>query len=296
MRTWPAIERLAHRVGTASTLDSPADALAAVLRRLVAPGPVEDALTGTTLGHPLHPVLIGFPIGSWSAATVLDVARADRDTRRMLVGFGVLAALPTALAGAGDWLTTTGAARRIGLAHAAANSGALTLETASWLARRHDRHGTATLLSLAALGFLGAGIWLGEHLVYGLGTGVDNTAFQHLPAHWTDVATETEVPGDGAVCVGVDGVPVLLSRVPGGIVALADQCTHRGGPLHEGTVTGGHVTCPWHGSTFDLRTGYVVNGPASRPQPRLDVQIADGRVQVRRPEPRTGPSEAPHER
>jgi nitrite reductase/ring-hydroxylating ferredoxin subunit len=200
-----------------------------------------------------------------------------------------------ALAGASDWLTTTGVARRIGLAHAAANNGALALETASWLARRRGRHGKATLLSLAALGFLGAGIWLGEHLVYGLGTGVDTTAFQHLPQDWTDVAGESDVPADGAVCVGVDGVPVLLSRLPGGIVALTDQCTHRGGPLHEGTVADGHVTCPWHGSTFDLRTGYVVNGPASRPQSRLDVQIADGRVEVRRPEPRIVLSEAPHQ-
>jgi hypothetical protein len=77
VRTWPAIEQLAHRVETAAPLDRPAQALAAVLRRVVRPGPVEDVLTGTTLGHPLHPVLIAFPIGSWAAATVLDVARAD---------------------------------------------------------------------------------------------------------------------------------------------------------------------------------------------------------------------------
>ncbi len=136
MRTCPAIERLAQRVENASALDVSANTLGTALRRIVPPGPVEDALTGTTLGHPLHPVLVAFPIGSWSAATVLDVARADSGARRMLVGFGVLAALPTALAGAGDWLTTTGSARRIGLAHAATNSGALALETASGLARR----------------------------------------------------------------------------------------------------------------------------------------------------------------
>jgi hypothetical protein len=118
MRTWPVIEQLAHRVETESALDRPAHVLATALRRVVRPGPVEDVLTGTTLGHPLHPVLIAFPIGSWAAATVLDVARADRDARRMLVGLGVLAAMPTALAGASDWLTTTGAARRLGLAHA----------------------------------------------------------------------------------------------------------------------------------------------------------------------------------
>jgi nitrite reductase/ring-hydroxylating ferredoxin subunit len=77
-------------------------------------------------------------------------------------------------------------------------------------------------------------------------------------------------------------VPVLLSRLDGGIVALDDRCTHRGGPLHEGVVADGCVTCPWHGSTFDLRTGYVVSGPASRPEPRFEVRTVDGRVQVRR--------------
>src|SRR4051794_33460857 len=133
MRTWPAIEQLAHRVETAP-LDRPAHALATALRWVVRPGPVEDVLTGTTLGHPLHPVLIAFPIGSWAAATVLDVARADHDARRMLVGLGVLAAAPTALAGASDWLTTTGGGRRVGLAHAVSNTGALALEAASWLA------------------------------------------------------------------------------------------------------------------------------------------------------------------
>jgi nitrite reductase/ring-hydroxylating ferredoxin subunit len=156
------------------------------------------------------------------------------------------------------------------------------LETASWLARRRGRHARGTLLSLTATGFLGAGIWMGDQLVYGLGVGVDTTAFEHLPADWTDVAAEEDLPVDGALCVDVGGVPVLLSRVQGEVLALADRCTHRGGPLHMGRIADGCVTCPWHGSRFDLRTGYVVSGPASRPQPRLEAQVVRGRLQVRR--------------
>jgi nitrite reductase/ring-hydroxylating ferredoxin subunit/uncharacterized membrane protein len=282
MRTWPVIERLGHRLDAAECLDRPADALAAALHHVLRPGPVEDALTGTTLGHPLHPVLIGFPIGSWAAATVLDAVRADCDARRMLVGLGIITAVPTALSGAGDWLSTVGPTRRLGLVHAAGGIGALALETASWLARRRGRHATGTMLSLAATAPLGAGIWLGEHLVFGRGVGVDTTVFQELPGDWRDVAAEADVPGDAALCVEVDGVPVLLNRLQGEVVALADRCTHRGAPLHEGRVAGGCVTCPWHGSRFDLRTGYVVSGPASRPQPRLEVRSVDGRVRVRR--------------
>ena len=125
----------------------------------------------------------------------------------MLVGLGVLAAAPTA-SRASDWLTTTGAAS-LGLAHAVSNTAALALETASWLARRHGRHGKGTMLSLAATGFLGAGIWSGEHLVYGLGVGVDTTAFEHLPEDWTHVAAETEAPADAALRVDAGGVPAL---------------------------------------------------------------------------------------
>jgi nitrite reductase/ring-hydroxylating ferredoxin subunit/uncharacterized membrane protein len=290
MRTWPALEQLARRIEAAERLDRPGDAIAAALRRVVRRGPVEDALTGTTLGHPLHPVLIAFPIGSWGAATVLDAARADADARRMLVGLGILAAVPTAVSGAADWLSTVGPARRLGMMHAAGNAGALALETASWLARRRGRHVTGTMLSLAATGLLGSGIWLGEHLVYARGVGVDVTAFERLPAEWTDVAAPADVPTDAALLVDAGGVPVLLSCVRGEIAALADRCTHRGGPLHNGPVADGCVTCPVHASTFDLRTGYVVSGPASRPQPRLEVQTIGGRVQVRRARPDSMPA------
>jgi nitrite reductase/ring-hydroxylating ferredoxin subunit/uncharacterized membrane protein len=281
VRTSPSIERLAQRVGSAEFLDRPAAALGGALRRIVRRGAVEDTLTGTTLGHPLHPVLVGFPIGSWGAATVLDLVRADPASRRRLVGLGLLAAVPTASAGAADWLSTDGAARRIGLVHAASNTAVLVLQAASWLTRRRGRHARATVLSLTAMGFVGAGIWLGQQLVYALGIGVDNTVFQHPPEVWTDAAAEDDVRVDGALTVEVDAVPVLLSRVDDAIVALADTCTHRGGPLHEGRVADGCVTCPWHASTFDLRTGYVVSGLASRPEPRFEVQTADGRVRIR---------------
>jgi hypothetical protein len=85
----------------------------------------------------------------------------------------VLAVAPTALAGASDWLTTTGAAPSLVASHAVNNGGALALETASWLARRRGRHRKGMMLSLAATGFLGAGIWQGAHLVYGLRVGVE---------------------------------------------------------------------------------------------------------------------------
>jgi len=70
------------------------------------------------------------------------------------------------------------------------------------------------------------------------------------------------------------------------VLALADQCAHLGGPLHQGTLTddggGPCVTCPWHGSTFRLTDGAVVHGPATARQPAFDTRVVEGgMVQVR---------------
>ena len=116
--------------------------------------------------------------------------------------------------------------------------------------------------------------WLGGHLTYALGVGVDTTAFQSLPTDWTDAA-ELSAIGDQPLGVDVGGVPVVLFRTAGGIAALAGRCTHRGGPLHEGQVSDGCISCPWHGSRF-AADGAVRSGPATRPQPRLDTRAVNG--------------------
>jgi nitrite reductase/ring-hydroxylating ferredoxin subunit len=74
---------------------------------------------------------------------------------------------------------------------------------------------------------------------------------------------------------------VVLLRSGDGIVVLADRCTHRGGPLHEGELAEGCVVCPWHGSVFAV-DGSVVEGPATRPQPAYEVRVTDGKVYARR--------------
>ena len=63
--------------------------------------------------------------------------------------------------------------------------------------------------------------------------------------------------------------------------ALANRCTHRGGPLHEGEVADGQVTCPWHGSRFELSTGSVCAGPAASPQPLYEARAREGQIEVR---------------
>lgn len=268
-------------------LDRPAEAVAGVLRRLLKPGPVEDVLSGTVIGHPMHAALVQLPIGAWATTSLLDLTGTDARSTRRVQAIGIVAAVPTALAGASDWLSTAGAERRIGLVHAAANAGALGLHIAGWTARRRERRARAALLTLAGTGLVGVGGWLGGHLSYALGVGVDTTAFQHLPQEWTDVAAESDVPAAGVTGAQADGVPIMLARQDGRIVAYAARCTHRGGPLTDGEVRDGCVTCPWHGSVFALADGSVVSGPAHRPQPPLEVDVRAGRVLVRNDDERT---------
>ena len=77
------------------------------------------------------------------------------------------------------------------------------------------------------------------------------------------------------------GTPVLLVRSGDRIDALVDRCSHQSGPLHEGQIADGRVTCPWHGSRFRLEDGAVVHGPSTHPQPSLDTRISGDRLQVK---------------
>jgi nitrite reductase/ring-hydroxylating ferredoxin subunit/uncharacterized membrane protein len=285
------VDRSTTAVERAAVLDPPSEALDAVVSRLRA-GPVKDLLSGVALGHPLHPVLVTVPIGAFTGAVVLDLTGREQSAARTLVGLGLLSSVPTALAGLTDWSDTRGAERRVGMAHLALNVAGLGLIAASWLSRRRnpgrgvfDTHGP--WLTLTGFGIMGASAWLGGHLAYAMGVGVDTTAFQRPPTEWADTVAETDLVEDSPIAVTVESTPILLVRHHGRVRALADRCTHRGGPLHEGPIVGDCVECPWHQSRFQLEDGSVAQGPATRPAQVFETRVVDGRVQVRRDEQRT---------
>lgn len=279
------LDAVLEPIEQATWLDGIADRLSAAINKALPDGPVKDAVSGTPIGHPAHPMLVTLPIGSWLAATYLDLfgGRRSRPAARKLIALGAVAALPTALTGASDWADTQGAERRIGLVHAATNYTALSLYLASLAARRRDHHVRGVALALVGSSALGAGGWLGGHLSYARGVGVDTTVFEQFPTDWTDLAADADVTAT-PMRADAGGVPVLLVRdggAGGEVRALADRCTHRGAPLHEGAVDAGCVTCPWHGSVFSFADGSVQRGPATRPQRSLEVRVTDGRVAVR---------------
>src|SRR5213594_3398248 len=123
----------AAAVGKLEQLDRVAKPAAQAVANALPQGPVKDALSGTWLGHPLHPLLTDIPIGSWTSATILDLVggRRSQPAADVLVAVGVATALPTALAGLSDWTDTGAETRRIGFVHALCNLAAVGLYTSS---------------------------------------------------------------------------------------------------------------------------------------------------------------------
>jgi 3-phenylpropionate/trans-cinnamate dioxygenase ferredoxin subunit len=74
------------------------------------------------------------------------------------------------------------------------------------------------------------------------------------------VADKAELPEDKMMIVVVGGKEVLLANVDGSYYAIANKCTHLGGSLAKGVLEGSIVTCPRHGSRFDVKTGKAVRG------------------------------------
>jgi nitrite reductase/ring-hydroxylating ferredoxin subunit/uncharacterized membrane protein len=251
---------------------------------VVRPGRVKDLLSGTWMGHPAHPMLTDLPIGAWMSAVVLDVMgnQRSRPTADALVGLGTLAALPTAVTGLNDLADIVDPEERaIGTGHAIGNVTAVVLYAASYLTRRRGRRDIGTTLALAGTAALTASGFLGGHLAYRRGVGVAQTAFQPRLEDWTPALDDDDLPDGKPTRVSVGGTDVLLYRHAGSIYAIANRCTHRGGPLHKGKLSDGQVTCPWHLSTFALEDGSVVRGPATAPQPSYDARTKDGKVEIR---------------
>jgi len=99
-------------------------------------------------------------------------------------------------------------------------------------------------------------------------------------ARFIKVATMDELADQQAKLVELEGQKIALFRVDGAFYALSDTCTHRGGPLSEGTVEGAEVTCPWHGAKFDIRTGAVLGPPARQGVRRYPVRVTGADVEI----------------
>jgi nitrite reductase/ring-hydroxylating ferredoxin subunit/uncharacterized membrane protein len=283
-RIGSVVDEIADRVSNLSVLDRIAEPLATRVSEAFGRSRLKDVLSGSWFGHPLHPLLTDLPIGSWTSAMVLDLVGGRRGRRAAdtLVAVGIASAVPTAATGLSDWSDLGQEDRRIGLVHAASNSVALGLYVASLVARLRGRRLRGVVLGFAGATAATAGGFLGGHLVYRRGAGVDHTAFDAGPDAWTQVDGAV-APAEGEMtAVSAGDVDVMVTRRAGGLCGLDDRCTHQGGPLHEGELIAGRVRCPWHASEFMLDDGSVVHGPATAPQPAYDARSVAGVLQIRR--------------
>ena len=279
------LERSLERLANSTVLGRIGQAMDSAVRPLLEPAPVRTALSGSWLGHRLHPAMMLAPVAALLSAAVLDrdgdeagQRSADRLTR-----LGLLSTVPTVATGLSDWLHTGEKARRVGVAHAASNTLAAGLAAGSLLARAAGNSGLARTQIRSAAAALGLGGYLGGHLSYVYGTGVSRTAFLQPPEEWTRVAALDDLTDGRPRRADAGGFDVFLLVREGRVHALADRCNHLGCSLAEsaaGTIED-MVTCGCHGSRFRLRDGAVVAGPAASSQPVLDTRVRDGVVEVR---------------
>ncbi|HSF57140.1 MAG TPA: Rieske 2Fe-2S domain-containing protein [Candidatus Binatia bacterium] len=273
----PIADRLQPAVAAAFGVDGPI-------------GPkVANVLHGTWLGHPLHVVLTDVPLGSWTAAAVLDVLEEKTGSRALgrgadtAIAVGLVGAAAAAITGLTDWSKIGGGRpRRIGLAHGVVNVTATACYVASLCLRRSRSRGVGRRFAWLGLIVSSVAAYLGGHLVYKEKIGVDHTADHSPPEDFVAVLAEAELRENELRRVDAGGMPVLLVRRANRIYAIAESCAHLGGPLSEGKLEDATVRCPWHGSRFSLDDGRILEGPAVHAQPVLEVRVRDGQIEVRR--------------
>ncbi|MCC3654958.1 MULTISPECIES: Rieske 2Fe-2S domain-containing protein [Streptomyces] len=271
------------RLERTEELDPTIDWLRGRIRRLPL-GPLRDALHGRWLGHPLHPVLVQVPIGAWLSAAVLDLLPGERREADALVLLGLSGAGPAAVAGWVDWAELQKPQMRVGLPHSVSNAVGVLLYAGSFAARRAGLRGLGRTLGFAGLTVVGIGGALGGHMAYRQASGANHAEDvpHRMPPGWHPVGDMAQFPAEQPVRRRVGEVDVVVVREPGGDVhVLADRCTHMGGPLSEGEVADGCITCPWHGSAFRLSDGWNVRGPATAPEHSFETRVVGGRLEIR---------------
>lgn len=144
-------------------------------------------------GHPIHPMLIVFPLGLLATAVIFDIIHLISGDLKWteaafyMIGAGVIGGLAAALFGWIDWLGIPGGtrAKRIGLWHGAGNVLVLGLFAVSWVLRRDtpgDPPTEAIVAGLAGVALTVVTAWLGGELVDRLGVGVDDGAHLDSPS------------------------------------------------------------------------------------------------------------------
>jgi len=99
-------------------------------------------------------------------------------------------------------------------------------------------------------------------------------------AEFVKVASASAIPPGEIEIVDVGDKEIAIANLGGSFVAFQNDCTHRGGPLGEGILTGEVVECPFHAGTFNVRTGEALSAPAEEPLKTYAVQVDGDDIKV----------------
>lgn len=253
-------------------------------------------------GHPIHPILVTFPIAFLAGGLVADVAGWLWNLPDMpvlgwyLVAAGLVMGVVAAVPGLIDAVYTVppkSSGKKRVVRHASAALGGLVLFGIAWVLRGGPGvQPEPVLLVLEAGGavLLAMTGWMGGVLAFRNQIGVDHRYADagkwkelRLPAADGPVAVAHEKNGlkpDQMKLLVIGDERIVLARTEDGWCAFSDHCTHRGGSLAGGVMAKGVVVCPWHGSHFDARTGEVTAGPAKEPIRTFPVTVEGGKVRV----------------
>ncbi len=290
MRELPFLKPVA-KLEDLRVLDPVVDRLRPLLLKVMKPRALEDVLHGVPAGHPVHPVLVQIPVGTWTSAALLDALPGTARTARLLVGVGLVAAAPAILTGWADWARSGRREQRVGLVHAAANEIGWVLYALSWADRRWGSEGRGRVLGWTAYGLIGVGGYLGGHLGYRQAVGANRAqaVLTRFPAGWHPIGALEDLPEEAPVRREVGGEQLFVLRRGGRVDVLADVSSHLGEPLSDGVLTDpGHgraTVTTSAGSEFEIATGEVVHGPATAPAVRLESRVNGDLVEVRLPQP-----------
>ncbi len=269
---------------------------------------LRELLQGRPLGHPLHPLLVHLPIGLLFLTLLLDVVDLFFGGGEAIVRaafYSLLVALITALLAAVPGLVDRAdirrdhAARKTANQHMMLNIAAVGFMILSLILRyaalgAENTPMAAALSSLLAVALVGYSGYLGGLLVYDEGIGVgrhnrrrdtpEQTLYPNtipaVPGDAVAIARSTELSEGETLRAEVNGFVMAIARVDGQLYAFQEFCTHRYGPLSEGSLQGHEVQCPWHNSCFDMRSGEVTRGPAKVALKTAQVHEADGWIHV----------------
>jgi nitrite reductase/ring-hydroxylating ferredoxin subunit/uncharacterized membrane protein len=234
--------------------------------------PLKDFLNGKWLGHSLHAAITDFAIGALLSVSILDVLGFASAADALLI-LGLLAMVAAALAGIADYTDTDGIARMRATVHNTVMIITLVVYVVSLVMRLGapaDRT-PAVALGLIAAALLTVGAYVGGEVVFAVGNMIDRHAWRRGADDWVSLdLSEVDEATPTRVMAGEH--PLLVVRHGETIYAMDEVCSHAGAPLSEGKIIDGQIQCPWHGSRYELSTGYKKRGPTTFDQPSYEVR------------------------